>query len=124
MAILLARGNASDELDADIAGPGVIIGFILSNFLTLTAATTTLWLRRRPEKRLLGLQAARWNPILNNFVRALSDQQLITGLLLMVIGLAKYYHSSVNLGHNNLWTAGDIVMVSILAGGDFAQAEI
>ncbi|KPI43163.1 uncharacterized protein AB675_6843 [Cyphellophora attinorum] len=112
MTFLITRGSASDELDADIAGPGVIIGFILSNFLTLTAATTTLWLRRWPKKRLLGLQAAQWNPILNNFVRALSDQQLITGLLLMVIGLAKYYHSSVNLGHNNLWTAGDIVMFS------------
>ena len=66
----------SDQLDLAIAGPGVIIDFILANFLTLVASTFTLCLRRRPDRELglFGLSASKLQPVFIDFVLQLSDQ--------------------------------------------------
>jgi len=53
-----------------------------------------------------------WIPALEAFVLALSDQQLITGALLLLCGYGKYWASSVRCGGNNLWVAADIVCFS------------
>jgi hypothetical protein len=45
-------------------------------------------------------------------VLQLSDQQLVTGLLLLVCGYAQYWGSSVHHGANNLWTVTDVVCYS------------
>ncbi len=109
-----ANVTPGDQLDLDIAGPGVIIGFILTNFLTLAASSFTIWLRRKSntDTMLFELSASKWQPILTDFVLQLSDQQLLTSLVMMVVGLIKYYQGSVKHGANNLWTAGDIVVES------------
>jgi hypothetical protein len=49
---------------------------------------------------------------LTAFVLQLSDQQLVTGLLLLVCGYAQYWGSSVHHGANNLWIVTDVVCYS------------
>ncbi|MCJ1441576.1 MAG: hypothetical protein MMC23_002065 [Stictis urceolatum] len=56
--------------------------------------------------------AAVWARELDAFVLAMSDQQLITSLILLGCAYASYWHSSVKKGANNLWVAADIVCFS------------
>lgn len=54
--------------------------------------------------------AAFWLPILESFVLSLSDQQLVTGLLLAIISLFRY----VGQGPTNLTIAGDLAFFSMI----------
>lgn len=122
--------SASDDLrapDPDIAGPGVIIGFLLTGALTYTSSFIIIWLRRiasrngQPPSLLRRLTphhastdpVAFWISAETEFVIQLSDQQLLVGLLLIVCAYIKYWPSAVVFGADNLWTAGDIVCFSI-----------
>ncbi|KAL4888816.1 hypothetical protein BDV59DRAFT_134649 [Aspergillus ambiguus] len=110
--------------DPDVAGPGVIIGFMLTGILTFLASYTALYLQRlslRPRRHgflrkitphNVSDPVEYWIRILTTFILQLSDQQLVTGLLLLVCGYARYWTSSVGYGANNLWTVTDIVCYS------------
>ncbi|GAQ05356.1 hypothetical protein ALT_2677 [Aspergillus lentulus] len=112
--------------DPNIAGAGVISGFILTGILTFIASYAVLYLRRRGpspsastiheeqygKHRTLNHSDKFWIRVLTAFVLQLSDQQLVTGLLLLVCGYAQYWRSSVHHGANNLWTVTDVVCYS------------
>ncbi|KAG2001108.1 hypothetical protein GB937_010496 [Aspergillus fischeri] len=114
------------EPDPNIAGAGVISGFILTGTLTFVASYAVLYLRRRGpspsastiheeqygKHRTLNHSDKFWIRVLTAFVLQLSDQQLVTGLLLLVCGYAQYWRSSVHHGANNLWTVTDVVCYS------------
>jgi len=51
-----------------------------------------------------------WTPILEGFVLNLSDQQLITGLFLVILAFAKYF----NTDHSSLSIAGDLAFFSMI----------
>ncbi|RDW58273.1 hypothetical protein BP5796_12203 [Coleophoma crateriformis] len=110
------------------AGPGVLAAFMLSSILTLLLSVFTLalqhfehlnrtnWITQRlkhysPDpKNPLGF----WIEQLELFVLALSDQQLLTGLLLLVCAYGKYWSFSLRCGGNNMWHAVDVVCFSSL----------
>ncbi|RHZ70205.1 hypothetical protein CDV55_107497 [Aspergillus turcosus] len=112
--------------EPNIAGAGVISGFILTGILTFIASYAVLYLRRRgpyPSASPIHQQQCGklgrlrhsnkfWIRVLTAFVLQLSDQQLVTGLLLLVCGYAQYWGSSVLHGANNLWTVTDVVCYS------------
>ncbi|GFF25247.1 hypothetical protein IFM46972_01339 [Aspergillus udagawae] len=112
--------------DPNIAGAGVISGFILTGTLTFIASYAVLYLRRRGSYPIASTihqqQCGKhrrpkhsngfWIRVLTAFVLQLSDQQLVTGLLLLVCGYAQYWGSSVHHGANNLWTVTDVVCYS------------
>ncbi|KAF2185955.1 hypothetical protein K469DRAFT_631827 [Zopfia rhizophila CBS 207.26] len=114
--------------DANIAGPGVVGGFILTGSLTVIASYTTLWLHpiislsKGEQPRLLqrasphGLEnpARFWVEILEDFLLQLSDQQLMTTLVLFVLAYIKYLDCSVICGADSLWHAADVVAFSSL----------
>lgn len=54
--------------------------------------------------------AAFWLPILERFVLSLSDQQLVTGLLLTILSLFRY----VGQGPTNITIAGDLAFFSMI----------
>ena len=129
--------------DPDIAGPGVLIGFLLTGALTFGVSSIILWLQyisshnRKPPallRRLTPKNAAAdpvsfWETALTEvcwfcsyfhfladdcqFVVELSDQQLLLGLLLIICAYIQYWPSAIVFGTDNLWTAGDIVCFSI-----------
>ncbi|KAF4282729.1 hypothetical protein KXX16_000818 [Aspergillus fumigatus] len=53
-----------------------------------------------------------WIRVLTALVHQLSDQQLVTELLLLVCGYAQYWRSSVHHGANNLRTVTNVVCYS------------
>lgn len=113
---------ASDSTtDPDVSGPGVIVGFLLANTLTVLASYAALYTRRKedinPNARMFGIRARYWSRLLGEFVLSLSDQQLLTGLIMLVVGMARYYFTSVTLGANNMWTAADTVVFSSVTHG-------
>jgi hypothetical protein len=55
-----------------------------------------------------------WIEHLELFVLALSDQQLLTGLLLLICAYGKYWDFSVQCGGNNMWNAIDVGCFSCL----------
>lgn len=112
---------ADSTTDPDVSGPGVIVGFLLANTLTVLASFAALYMRQRedinPNTRMFGIRARHWSRLLEEFVLALSDQQLLTGIIMLVVGMARYYFTSVTLGTNNMWTAADTVVFSSVTHG-------
>ncbi|KAI9715529.1 MAG: hypothetical protein M1828_000781 [Chrysothrix sp. TS-e1954] len=113
----LRSRDTDNGTDADIGGAGVIIGAILANLLTLLASIVAVFVWRHKRRgnegyQLLGFPVRSWAEVLPDFILSLSDQQLLTGLVLLIVGLGTFYESSVHEGANNLWVAGDIVMFS------------
>ena len=92
--------------DPDIAGIGVVLSFGLTCALTLIAAFLGIFLRLLPNidqhpvdravlsvlKDFLYMNAEKrqfWTKILRRIVLGLSDQQLVLGLALLIVGFAK-----------------------------------
>jgi hypothetical protein len=96
----------------------VIFGFILAGGLTLAASIATILLRRLQKTRnqrrseITPCQhhnlADLWTDILETFVLGLSDQQLITGLLVLIVAYTKYLPRY----NFNFFIAGDLVFFS------------
>ncbi|KAF8847941.1 hypothetical protein BDZ45DRAFT_733250 [Acephala macrosclerotiorum] len=96
-------------LDPDVAGPGVFVGFILTGAITLLVSLVLSRLEVHilssdtPKSRCIIRLARRlapgnihtplefWKKVLEKLVLGLSDQQLLTGLLLLPIALVKYW---------------------------------
>ena len=105
---------------------------MLSSILTVLISCFTLWvqhLRHLPVEEAAKKALTRflvrlsprpkdaiglWIDNLEPLVLALSDQQLLTGLLLLVCAYGKYWQFSVHCGGNNLWNAADVVCFSSL----------
>jgi len=96
---------------------------MLSSILTLVLSYFVLWLQHLKQTRSTASLPRRlspdprdplgfWIQNLKLFVLSLSDQQLVTGLLLLICAYDKYYAFSARGGGNNLWNAADIVCFS------------
>ena len=90
-----------------------MIGFILTGVIATLASVLyrhiPRWMRGQP-KVAHEEPANIWEPILEEFVLSLSDQQLITGLLLVTLTIPKYWTF-------DLWSltiAGDLAFFSII----------
>ena len=107
--------------DPNVAGVGVIIGFMLNGVVTLLASYAALYmhrakrleyrpshLRRITPTAIIGSEVyGFWVQILSAFVAALSDQLLVTSLVLITCAYGEYWTGSVNRGTNSLWIAAD-----------------
>ncbi|KAK3348924.1 hypothetical protein B0T25DRAFT_457629 [Lasiosphaeria hispida] len=119
------------EADPDIAGVGVIFAFAFSASLTLVATIICLMLCRsnlRPftvnpldqffrnifceplQKRLRHQRTRRWANVCYDMVVCLSDQQLVTGIAMMIAGLKKLHDESITVYHLSIVT--DLVWFS------------
>ncbi|KAF2182158.1 hypothetical protein K469DRAFT_586820 [Zopfia rhizophila CBS 207.26] len=66
--------------DAGVAGAGVLLSFIITNFLSLSLSAIII---------LLGLKKSTSAPICRKLLLSFSDQQIITGIGIQSVGLAK-----------------------------------
>ena len=88
--------NASTPIkaDPDIAGVGVISAFIIAAGLALLFTyiyiliNEVAWFRERVDVK-------RWSTIIEQFVFSLSDQQLVTGLAVLIAGFARWDEISI-----------------------------
>lgn len=112
-------------IDPDINGPGVIIGFCLTGILTFILYIFVLWLYRvinspswlkaiTPIKHRENITAF-WIGLLEPFMLTLSDQQLLTAIILLVCAYARYWESARRCGGNNLFVAADIATFSCVS---------
>jgi hypothetical protein len=66
--------------DPGVAGAGVLLSFIITNFLSLALSAAII---------LLGLRKSTSAPICRKLLLSFSDQQIITGIGIQSVGLAK-----------------------------------
>src|SRR5439155_10156165 len=83
-----------------------MVSFILTGALTLSLSYITMWLRRYKGRNNYPF----WISVMEDLLLALSDQQLVTGLLLLVISYAKW--PLVPGLNNNLQAAADLTYFS------------
>ncbi|KAL8941121.1 MAG: hypothetical protein Q9211_001955 [Gyalolechia sp. 1 TL-2023] len=102
--------------DPDIAGIGIVIAFIATSFVTIAVAYGGLFLHIIPWpgnnaidtwvstklQRVPWLQLSEerrniWQPIIESLVMALSDQQLLVGISILIAGFAS--HCSISVYH-------------------------
>ncbi|KAI1341459.1 hypothetical protein F5Y15DRAFT_357036 [Xylariaceae sp. FL0016] len=118
------------EADPDIAGIGVTVAFAISASLTLLSTIACLLLHRsndaytlnpidrvmrgvfceRIRRKLLPEQADMWSDILRDMVQCLSDQQLVTGIAILVTALKLFAESTITVYHFSI--ALDLVWFS------------
>ena len=90
-----------------------MIGFILTGVIATLASVLYRHIQRwrRGQSKVAHKELAKiWEPILEEFVLSLSDQQLVTGLLLVTLTIPKYWNF-------DLWSlaiAGDLAFFSII----------
>ncbi|KAF2866762.1 hypothetical protein BDV95DRAFT_631569 [Massariosphaeria phaeospora] len=70
----------STPTDAGVAGPGVLLSFIVTNCLSLLLSAIII---------LLGLRKSTSAPIARKLLLSFSDQQILTGIGIQSVGLAK-----------------------------------
>ncbi|KAI1074247.1 hypothetical protein F5B20DRAFT_564252 [Whalleya microplaca] len=111
------------KADPDIAGTGVIIAFVFSATLSLFSTILCLVLSRssartynlldkslrqqvcdRVQEQLGHEQAHLWAECLYDVVLTLSDQQLVTGLAMLITGIPKLNDGSLTVYHLNIAT--------------------
>ncbi|TLD31534.1 hypothetical protein PspLS_02520 [Pyricularia sp. CBS 133598] len=135
------------EADGDIAGAGVIAGFVASAVITTLATLLCLiiqrpscdpdgnelpsynpidrYLRRavcRPVRSWMirrGLNPDIWEGCAYEVVMALSDQQLVTGLAILVTAIIKLTKGTITVYHFNIatdlaWFSGNVHLLSLL----------
>ena len=66
--------------DAGVAGAGTLLSFIITNFVSLFLSSIII---------LLGLRKSTSAPICRKLLQSFSDQQIVTGIGIQSIGLAK-----------------------------------
>jgi hypothetical protein len=66
--------------DAGVAGAGTLLSFIITNFLSFLLAAAII---------LLGLRKSTSAPISRKLLQSFSDQQILTGIGIQCVGLAK-----------------------------------
>ncbi|KAF2276098.1 uncharacterized protein EI97DRAFT_418870 [Westerdykella ornata] len=69
--------------DAGVAGPGVLLSFIITNFLSLALSATIILLNLRSSTSAL---------IPRKLLLSFSDQQILTGIGIQCVALAKMHH--------------------------------
>ncbi|KAF1930939.1 uncharacterized protein M421DRAFT_57284 [Didymella exigua CBS 183.55] len=77
--------NCSDipdhvQTDAGVAGAGTLLSFIITNFISLFLSAIII---------LLGLRKSTSAPVCRKLLQSFSDQQIVTGIGIQSIGLAK-----------------------------------
>ncbi|KAH7095831.1 hypothetical protein FB567DRAFT_41416 [Paraphoma chrysanthemicola] len=70
----------STRTDAGVAGAGTLLSFIVTNFLSFLLSGTII---------LLGLRKTTSAPIARKLLQSFSDQQILTGIGIQSVGLAK-----------------------------------
>jgi hypothetical protein len=71
---------ASTQTDAGVAGAGTLLSFIITNFISFLLSGTII---------LLGLRKSTSAPIARKLLQSFSDQQILTGIGIQSVGLAK-----------------------------------
>ncbi|KAI1843013.1 hypothetical protein JX266_010866 [Neoarthrinium moseri] len=137
----------SIEADPDIAGIGVVAAFLTSASLTLFATILCLVLSRNntlptynpideffrhymcePVQNLIGHHNSQvWGRVLYDMVVGLSDQQLVTGIALLVTAIIKLYNGSITVYHLNIvtdlvWFSSNTHLLSLLVVRSFEQS--
>jgi hypothetical protein len=82
---MVFSGNCSDvpdstPTDAGVAGAGTLLSFIITNFLSFLLSGAII---------LLGLRKSTSAPISRKLLQGFSDQQILTGIGIQSVGLAK-----------------------------------
>jgi hypothetical protein len=82
---MVFNGNCSDvpdstPTDAGVAGAGTLLSFIITNFLSFLLSGAII---------LLGLRKSTSAPISRKLLQGFSDQQILTGIGIQSVGLAK-----------------------------------
>jgi hypothetical protein len=70
----------STQTDAGVAGAGTLLSFIITNFISFLLSGTII---------LLGLRKSTSAPICRKLLQSFSDQQILTGIGIQSVGLAK-----------------------------------
>jgi hypothetical protein len=70
----------STPTDAGVAGAGTLLSFIITNFISFLLSGTII---------LLGLRKSTSAPICRKLLQSFSDQQILTGIGIQSVGLAK-----------------------------------
>ncbi|KAH7388772.1 hypothetical protein BKA66DRAFT_569088 [Pyrenochaeta sp. MPI-SDFR-AT-0127] len=70
----------STPTDAGVAGAGTLLSFIITNFISIGLSATII---------LLGLRKSTSAPICRKLLQSFSDQQILTGIGIQSVGLAK-----------------------------------
>ncbi|KAF1841043.1 uncharacterized protein K460DRAFT_197478 [Cucurbitaria berberidis CBS 394.84] len=70
----------STHTDAGVAGAGTLLSFIITNFISILLSATII---------LLGLRKSTSAPICRKLLQSFSDQQILTGIGIQSVGLAK-----------------------------------
>lgn len=93
--------------DPDIAGKGVIIAFLFTAGLALITSFIYAVIADMPNN-YLRINKERWCPVLESFLLSLSDQQLLTGLAVLIAGFGRW--NRIQVYHWELVT--DLAFVS------------
>jgi hypothetical protein len=70
----------STQTDAGVAGAGTLLSFIITNFISFLLAGSII---------LLGLRKSTSAPVSRKLLQSFSDQQILTGIGIQSVGLAK-----------------------------------
>ena len=98
--------------DPDISGPGVLLSFLITAVVTFVVSMLGHVLPLLPESNITERPSTSPNPLrmaaeakdfwlalIECFLRGLSDQQLVTGLIILVVGFSKWditvYHFTI-----------------------------
>ncbi|KAE8441095.1 hypothetical protein EG329_005890 [Mollisiaceae sp. DMI_Dod_QoI] len=73
------------QANPDVSGIGVLVSFLASAYLTLSCCISKYILDRRKTT----ITMARWSFILESMIMSFSDQQLITGISIVIGGLSQ-----------------------------------
>ena len=86
--------NAVTKADPDIAGVGVISAFIVAAGLAVVISYIYVLINEIPHIRER-VDSKRWSKVLERFILSLSDQQLVTGLAVLIAGFARWNEISI-----------------------------
>ncbi|KAL8940722.1 MAG: hypothetical protein Q9216_002673 [Gyalolechia sp. 2 TL-2023] len=130
-----AGSHPKTPADPDIAGIGIVFAFIATSFVTIVVAHISLFLRmirrcgnnaidrwistKLQRVRFLQVSEERtalWQPILERLVMALSDQQLLVGISILLAGFATHlsisaYHFSI--AYDLAWFSSNTHLASL-----------
>ncbi|KAK8086131.1 hypothetical protein PG994_001105 [Apiospora phragmitis] len=108
----MANGTYNDSIEPnpDISGLGVVAAFLVSAYLVLAMLLGAYWfavlpkgLVRRVDRQLFFARCAepdeRWRRIFEEIVLMFSDQQLLTGLGVLIAGYVQVVNASLSAYH-------------------------
>ncbi|KAF2479645.1 hypothetical protein BDY17DRAFT_304332 [Neohortaea acidophila] len=108
-----ADANANDV--SDIAGIGVLLAFLITAWFSVILAIVAYWTCCIPDELLTtydklfsrrsGDYSAKWTNIIRDAIMTLADQQIVTGIAILVAGFAQIHSLSIYLWQSVIYLA-------------------